>query len=162
MTDSSVRRWHISPWPPLAWLETAVKGVAQLIGIAVLFSAIGDHFRRPTGTRLAEVTLLAVLSLGLLAAIADRIADREIVAMAFVVPNIIAHWGVVIGLLTVPGPDGPVSAFFALMLLGEIVKLVFLRTSGFRVRDVSPRVVGALTIVYGLGYGILLALQLGN
>ena len=160
MTAAPARRWHVATWPPLAWLETAVKGVAQIIGIVILIDALGDPVRRPNGTRLAEVTLLALVSLGLLAAIADRVAEREVIAMAFVVPNNVAHWGVTVALLTVPGPGDLAAAFFALMLLGELVKLAFLRTSGYRVREVPPRVVTALTGAYAAAYAVLLVLHL--
>jgi hypothetical protein len=41
-----------------------------------------------------------VLSLGLLVAIYDRILEREIIAMVFVILNNLGHWGITAALLT--------------------------------------------------------------
>jgi hypothetical protein len=154
------RRWYVGEWPPLAWVETAFKGVAQVLGIVALARAWGDDVSWPDGARLAQLVILAVMSLGLLGAVADRIAMREIVSMVFVVPNIVAHWGMVFALATIPGPGSLFAWFCALMLAGEFAKLAFLRTSGFRVRDISPAVVTGLTAAYAAGYGVLLLLEL--
>ena len=54
------------------------------MGVAALISATGRSAEAPGGARLAEVIVLGVLCLGLLAAIADRYADRETIGMVFI------------------------------------------------------------------------------
>lgn len=154
------RRWHVGEWPPLAWVETAVKGIAQVLGIVALVRAWGDDISSPDGARLAQVVILAAMSLGLLAAIADRLAMREIVSMVFVVPNVVAHSGMLFALATASGPGRLFPWFCVAMIAGECAKLAFLRTSGFRVREISPAVVTGLTTAYAAGYGVLLLLEL--
>lgn len=160
MTGGPARGWYVGSWPPLAWVETAVKGAAQVVGIVVLARALGDEVAWPDGVRLAELILLGVLSLGLVGAIGDRLVEREVVGMAFVISNNVAHWGLVFALATLPGPGALAAIFFALMTAGELVKLAFLATSGYRVRKVPPRVVAGLTATYATAYAVLLGLDL--
>jgi hypothetical protein len=150
----------VAQWPPLAWLETALKLGAIVIGIVALAQALtGGTFALPGGLRLAQLIILALLSLGLVAAILDRIAEREIVAMVFVLLNNLGHWGMVIALAAVPGPGVLLVAFAALMLAGDLVKLAFLKTSDFTVRDTPPVVLFGLTSVYVVGYLVILLLE---
>jgi len=152
------RSWHVARWPILAWLETIIKLAALAIGISAGISALsaGD-FAIPTGLQLVQFIILIILSLGLIAAIFDRIADREIVAMVFVVLNNLGHWGMVLGLAA--GSEG-LLMFAGLMLLGDLVKLWFIRVHDFTVRELSPRVLYALTLFYVGGYATLVLLEL--
>jgi hypothetical protein len=157
--DTPARSWHVRRWGPLGWTETALKAAGVAVGVAALVSAVNAPVDRPSGVRLAQVIILAVLSLGLLAAIADRVADREVIGLVFVLLMNAGHWCMTIALTR----DGDLGAhlvlFCALMLAGDLVKLVFLRSSGFRVRDISPAVVYGLTSAYAVGYVVLAALQ---
>jgi len=103
--SSSEKGWHVAHWPPLAWLETAIKLAAITIGIVALVQALSDGtFGLPGGVRLVQWIVLAILSLGLVVAIFYRFAEREIVAMAFVLLNNLGHWGMVIAMTNEPGP----------------------------------------------------------
>jgi len=97
-----------------------------------------------------------LLSLGLLAAILDRILEREIVAMVFVILNNLGHWGMVVTLATKPGPGALLPLFAGLMLAGDAVKLVFLKVHGFQVGDTPRPVLFGLTSAYVVGYLVLL------
>lgn len=155
------KSWHIASWPPLAWLETVIKLIALALGISALFRAISAAgLALPSGLPLIQLIILALLSLGLLAAIFDRLADREIVAMIFVVLNNLGHWGMALALLTAVA--APVALFAALMLLGDLIKLIFIRRHNFTVREVPPTVLYGLTSTYILGYAALLLLELLN
>lgn len=110
----------------------------------------------PTGLRLLQFIILTILSLGLLAAIFDRIADREIIAMIFVVVNNLGHWGMVLGLAA--GSER-LLIFAGLMLLGDLVKIWFIRAHDFTVRDFSSKVLYGLTFFYLGGYALLLILE---
>lgn len=158
--SSKSRSWHVHPWPPLAWLETVIKLIAIATGTVALIQALaGGQFALPGGLRLAQLVILALLSLGLVAAIFDRLAQREIVAMVFVILNNLGHWGMVIALLGQPGPGALLTAFAGLMLAGDVVKLVFLRVHDFSVRDTPRAVLYGLTSVYVVGYLVILLLQ---
>jgi hypothetical protein len=152
--------WHVSSWPPLAWLETASKLISLILGLVALVQALASGaFALPGGLRLAQLIVLVFLSLGLVAAIFDRLAEREIVATIFVVNNL-GHWGMVVALASEPGPGGLLPAFAGLMLLGVLVKLVSLRLHDFSVRDTPRAVLYGLTSVYVVGYLLILLLEL--
>jgi len=160
-TGTPARGWHVAKWPPLAWLETIVKLAAIVIGIAALAQALSvGTFGLPSGLRLAQLIILALLSLGLVAAIFDRLAEREIVAMVFVLLNNLGHWGMVVALASEPGPGALLIAFAGLMLAGDLVKLVFLRVHDYSVRDTPPAVLYGLTSAYAVGYLVILLLEL--
>jgi hypothetical protein len=156
-SPTSSRSWHIAHWPLLAWLETIIKLAALTIGIIAGINALSvGGFALPTGLQLAQFVILLVLSLGLIAAIFDRIADREIIAMIFVVVNNVGHWGMLLGLAT--GSEY-LLWFAGLMLLGDLVKLWFIRMHDFTVRDYAPRILYILTLVYVGGYMLLVLLE---
>lgn len=159
MTGASRRDWHVGEWGPLGWLETALKGAGIVVGVAALVTALGRSADGAGGIRLAQVILLAVLSAGLLAAVADRLLEREIVGMAFIPFMLAGHVCMTVALARDGDLGGYVVAFGALMLAGDLVKLGFLATSGFRVRDLPPAVPFALTGAYAAGYAALLVMQ---
>lgn len=100
-----------------------------------------------------------MLSLGLLAAIADRLMERESIAMAFVLFNNVGHWCMTIAVARDPDVGGFLIAFSALMLAGDLVKLVWLARSGYRVRDLSPAIPFVLTGFYAVAYVALILLE---
>ncbi|MBN1562832.1 MAG: hypothetical protein JXA10_03275 [Anaerolineae bacterium] len=162
MTDSpssspDPKHWHVARWSPLAWLETTIKIIGLLIAIgALLFMlAEGRTFDFPDGVRRAQWIVLVLLALGLVAAIVDRIIEREIVAMGFVIINNLGHWGMVIALMFAPYPDGELLAFAGLMFFGDLIKLWFLYMSGFTVRNTPRAVLYGLTLVYVIGYLVI-------
>lgn len=110
------------------------------------------------GVRLAGTIVLAVLSLGLVAAIADRWADREIVGLVFILAMNVGHWSMLVALARDPDMGGFLLAFAGLMLSGDLVKLAFLATSDFTVRSVPSGVVYGLTGAYAIGYVVLIVI----
>jgi hypothetical protein len=168
MTPSSPQKsWYIANWSPLGWLETAIKLVALMVAMIAL-SVTSGTFSSPSGARLVQVIVLVILSLGLTAGIADRYQQREIIAMLFIVINNVGHWGMVYALLTKVASDGSLTAknlmpiFAGLMLLGDLVKLVWLRVSGHTQDGYPQSVLYGLVGVYVVGYIIILLLALGG
>lgn len=151
--------WHVGDWGPLGWLETVLKLAGVAVGVAALIATLGDPADGPGGARLAQAIVLGVLCLGLLAAIADRLADREIVGMAFIVAMNAGHLAMLAALLR-DDVEGYLITFAALMLAGDLVKLVFLRTTGFTVRSVPRAAVYGLVGAYVAGYVALIILAL--
>ncbi|MCA9920371.1 MAG: hypothetical protein KC445_20585 [Anaerolineales bacterium] len=156
------KTWHIAKWPALAWLETVSKLVALGIGLetAVTTLLANPTFALPTGAGLAQIILLSLLSLGLVAAIFDRLADREIIAMGFVILNNLGHWGMVLAMASTTNLGNAVWQFAGLMLLGDLVKIWFIKANNFTVRDYPQRTLYVLTGVYLVGYTLILLLEL--
>jgi uncharacterized membrane protein YidH (DUF202 family) len=156
------KQWHVAEWPPLAWLETTIKVIGLLIAIGTLLSALaeGRSYDFPHGARQAQWIILVILSVGILAAIVDRIIEREIVAMGFVIVNNVGHWGMVIATLFTPYPDGELLAFAGLMFIGDLVKLWFLYLTGFTVRNTPRALMYGGTLVFVIGYALIVLLGL--
>ncbi len=167
MTKERPQSWHLAKWPLLAWLETTIKLIAFIVALIALKQTLnhGDY-ATPQGLGLVQVSIQVILSLGLVVAIFDRWIEREVVSMLFVIPNNVTHWGIVLVLFST-GNTKPLNygtlwliAFFSLMLLGDLVKLCFLKRHNFSVRDTPPALLYGLTLVYVLGYGINLVVQI--
>ncbi len=152
-------RWRVGEWGPLGWLETALKAGGIAVGVAALLTAAGRAVDGAGGIRLAQVIVLGVLSLGLVAGIADRLADREVVGMAFIPLMVAGHVCMTIALARDADLGNLLVAFCALMLAGDVVKLAFLATTGFTVRDLPRAAVFGLTGTYAAGYAALLVMQ---
>jgi hypothetical protein len=152
VTEATDRAWHVGDYGPFGWAETAVKAVAFVCAYIAFAHALDRTLHAPTGIRVVELVLIGIAEVGLLAAIGERLIEREAIAMGFVVFNNAAHVGMLYALLAVPGPGGLVSLFCGLMLTGESIKLVWLRTSGFRVREIAPLVVQGLVAAYAAIY----------
>jgi len=146
--------WHVARWGALGWIETGVKSLAFLCAYVALAQTISSGWSAPHGVRIVELVLLGAASLGLLAAIGDRLLEREIVAMVFVCFNNAAHLALLLSLLTVDGPGRLLTAFAVLMVCGELVKIRFLRATGFTVRDASASIVTGLTVAYAVVYSL--------
>ena len=69
------KNWYVGKWPLLAWLETFIKVLAITIGIFALSNTFRSDILLafPTGFKLVQLIIQAVLTLGLVAAIFDRI-----------------------------------------------------------------------------------------
>jgi len=147
---AAARVWHRDSWGPLGALETAVKAVAFACAYAAALAA-GGPAGLPGGARLAILVLLVVAETGLLLAIGDRWIEREVTAAVFVLFNNAAHLAMIVAVLRGVGA-GWILAFALLMLSGELVKLVFLRTTGFTVRDAGTGTLVGLTAGYAAIY----------
>lgn len=151
------RSWHVARWSALAWVETALKSLGIGVGVAALLAALDAPADAAGGARLAAVVILALLSLGLVAAIADRVADREVVGVVFILAMNAGHWCMTVALMR-DAVAGFLLAFAALMLAGDLVKIAFLARSGFTVRTVPRSVVYGLTGTYAVAYAVLIIL----
>lgn len=160
MTNKTAKSWYIGNWSGLALIETLLKLAGLAAAIIALIQAFSGTPVSPTGTQLLQVLTLGILALGLVGAIGDRLIEREIIAMGFVLLNNIGHWGMVFALLRSPLPGALLLIFAGLFLLGDLVKVRWLLTSGFTVRNVPTRVLLALTLFYVAGYAFILLLAL--
>jgi len=146
--------WHVARWGRLGWIETGVKSLAFLCAYLALATSITTGWSAPDSVRIVELVLIGIATLGLLAAIGDRLLEREIVAMVFVCFNNLAHLALLTSLVTTDGPGRLLTAFAVLMMCGELVKLRFLHSTGFTVRNTPVSVVIGLTAAYALVYAL--------
>lgn len=160
MTNKTVKQWYVGNWSGLALVETLLKLAGLAAALVALAQAFSGAAVAPTGTHLLQVLVLCILALGLVGAIGDRLMEREIIAMGFVLLNNVGHWGMVFALLRSPLPGTLLLVFAGLFLLGDLVKVRWLLTSGFTVRNLPTRVLVALTLFYVVGYAFLLLLAL--
>jgi hypothetical protein len=158
---SGGRRWHRESWGPLGTAETLVKSAAFLAAYVAFARSAGSGYAVPHGSVLAEVILLGIAELTLLAAIADRVMEREITAMVFIVCNTTAHLALIWALLTTEGAGSAVIVFAGLMLTGELVKIGFLVATGYTVRSHGTRLLVAGTSAFAGLYAVLAAVALG-
>ena len=150
------RGWYRAGWGPLGLLETVLKGAAFICAYAAALGSDGG-VDLPGGARLGILVLLIVAELGLLLAIGDRWIEREVTAAVFVVFNNVAHLAMILAVLRGVS-SGWILAFALLMLAGELVKIVFLRTTGFTVRDASTALLVRLTAGYAAIYAAVAVL----
>jgi hypothetical protein len=156
VTATTERSWHIGDYHPLAWAETAVKAVAFVIAYVAFAHALDRGLESPSGIRIAELALLGVAWLGLLLAVADRVLERELIAIGFVVLNNAAHLGMLYALFAVPGPGGLLSLFCAFMLGGEVIKLGWLHGTRPTLRQLGIMTAQALVVGYAAIYLVAL------
>jgi len=98
------------------------------------------------------------MSVGLFGAIFERLDQREIGSMVFVLLNNLGHWGLLLALASGLSGSGLVIAFSALMLSGDSTKLAFFATSEFTIRNAAKALVLTVISLFALGYAITLAL----
>ena len=138
MTATTERSWHIGEYHPLAWAETAVKAVAFVVAYVAFVHALDRSLHSPSGVRIVELVLLGVAEVGILLTIVDRVLERELIAVGFVVFNNAAHASMLYALLAIPGPGGLLSIFCAFMLGGELIKWRWLHKERPPMRQLEP------------------------
>jgi len=147
--------WHIHNWTFLGWVETIIKTIAIIIGILAFCLSFGsEEWFFPSGIRLVQLIILGILSLGIFFAIFNRWQNKEIISMFFVIFNNIGHWGMFLSLLR--GTGWFYLQYFALlMMLGDLVKILFLKQTGYTERNILPRLFICATLVFVIGYGVI-------
>lgn len=147
--------WYLAPMSCLEWLETILKCVAIIIALVTFVREFtpGD-LRQPTGAAGTQSRILMWMAIALAIAIIDRLQQRELLSIGFVVMNDLAHWAMYLSFLSGLTAMGAVIAYCALMMAGDIAKIAFFATSGYTVRG-APRPlllvgVGAFVIAYGV------------
>jgi len=156
VTATTEHSWHIGTHHPLAWAETAVKAVAFVIAYIAFVHALDRGLHSPSGIRIVELALLGAAELGILLTIVDRVLERELIAVGFVLFNNAAHASMLYALLAVPGPGGLLSIFCALMLGGELIKWRWLDKTRPNLRQLSLMAAQAFVVAYAAVYLVAL------
>ncbi|MDH3684379.1 MAG: hypothetical protein OEV40_31040 [Acidimicrobiia bacterium] len=146
---SGQRGWHTADWGPWGWAETVIK----LIGIVVAVgAAIDDGAASIPDTHRLSYWLLFAVAVGYIGSIADRLADREVIAMGFLAATLLGHWSIVYAMGRADWPSTPVRVFAGLMVLGDLIKLGYFATTKTQVRGIPWPVPFALTGILVISY----------
>lgn len=138
--ETQAQGWHTSEWGAWGWLETILKLVALAAGVIAFFQSnaanplvIGEN------PHLAALILLGLETLGAVGQLGIRFIQREIVSFAFAILNLLGHLGLLVALLRVPTDTTLFIIFGVFYALGQVVKVQFLRTSGYTEGGASSR-----------------------
>jgi hypothetical protein len=160
-SEGQARQWRVEPWPSLAWLQMGIKLAGIVIGLVALEQALAaGRFGLPADLRLVQLGALVARSMGLLAILWDRCIEREVVSLIFVLLNTLGHAGMIVSLVGRPGPSWLLLAFALLMLAGEAVNLVYLRTHEVSLRNTPRAALFGLVSFYVVCYLVVLLTEL--
>jgi hypothetical protein len=124
--------WHVANWGLWGWIETGLKLIGIGAGFLAFFGSSSAAEMIVGGNpNLAAVILLALLTLGLLAAVFMRVAQKEIISLIFSILNVLGHAGILIALLRTPDQQTLPLIFGVFFVLGELAKQRFLAISGY-------------------------------
>ncbi|KAA8490867.1 hypothetical protein FVE85_1314 [Porphyridium purpureum] len=162
------RGWWMNPWPFWGWVETFTKVAAWLFVLRIRSPGVkASHTSVLTWMQAgpaykAEVAVMFVACFFLLLAILDRLLlYREVISMAFVFPNNLAHWSVLYTMLH--GPEllstRHYRAFLWLMLLGDVSKLIFFKVHDFNIKALAKHALYLLVTLYAIAYAVILTLD---
>ena len=155
------KSWHVAPMARLEKLETGLK-VAAMVVAAVVFLQTRDV--SPAGDMVGNVAIqsriVRIMAIGLAIAVLDRLQQRELVSITFVVFNDLAHWGMYFALSSGVASIVGVVAYCALMIAGDIAKIAFFATTDYTVRGApKPLLLGGVA-AFVVAYGAVLVLAL--
>lgn len=153
--------WHTSAWGSWGWLETILKLVAVAAGgIAFIQSNTANPLVIGDNPHLAALILLGLASLGALGQLGIRFMQREIVSFAFSILNLFGHLGLLVALLRVPNDTMLFIIFGVFYTLGQVVKVQFLRLTGYTEGGASSRGMIIVAWLMAAFYGAFAVLML--
>lgn len=145
--------WHIANWGPWGWAETIVK----LAGIAVaLAAALEEGAAATPATHRVPYWILLAVAVGYVGTVINRLIDRELIAIGFVLLVLLGHWSMAYAMGRPGWPTSSVRTFAALMLVGDLIKIGYFVTTRTRVRTMPWTIPTALTGALVVAYAVTL------
>lgn len=130
--SSQAQGWHTAEWGTWGWLETILKLIGAFAGVvAFVNSDSSAPLRIGDNPHLIALALFALLALGALAQVGIRFVQRETISFGFAILNLLGHAALLVAILRVPPDITMTTIFGAFYVLGQIVKLQFLRATGY-------------------------------
>lgn len=133
MTQDKPQGFYIGSWGTWGWIETALKVIAALFGIAA-FAATSNagEFIIGGNPELLALIVMAGLTTNPLISLTLRIGQKEIISIVFTIFSLLGHAGLLIALARDPlNARGYGIAFGVFYTLGELAKMRFLQVSGY-------------------------------
>ncbi len=154
-TTTTNQSWHMAQWGTWGWLETIAKCVALIAGFIAYFNTIpGASFMLGGNPHLAALIVLALLTLASIAQVAIRFGQRETISMGFAVLNLLGHLALLIAVAQVPHHRLWPVLFGAFYVVGQLVKIQFLRVTGYTEGGAETasmlRSTGVIAVLYAL------------
>jgi len=152
--------WRCQKYGPLGWMETIVK----IIAIGVAIASLSIYNRASTilkKERIAQIVLMAIIGAALIAGIVQRVLDKELFALGFIVVHVIGHWILVLVLILSVDPGSFIFTYAFLMTLGEYIKLLFLfLADNIEVRFLTKPILYGISIAFVVVYLTIIILQI--
>jgi hypothetical protein len=147
--------WHSEAWGTWGIAETVLKLIGVGAGVLAFINSDGNAaLRIGDNPHLLALILLVLLTLGAVFQLVVRFGQKETISFGFAVLNLIGHVALVIALLRVPEQATLAVIFGGMYVLGQVVKLQFLRETGYTEGGATTsamlRVTGAIAIMYVL------------
>ena len=154
-TTTANQGWHTAQWGTWGWLETIAKCIALVAGfIALLSPFAGSSFMLIGNPNLAALIILALLTLASIAQLVIRLGQRETISLGFAVLNLLGHLALLIAVAQVPHHRIWPILFGAFYVVGQLIKVQFLRTSGYTEGGSDTaglvRTAGVMAVLYAL------------
>jgi hypothetical protein len=154
------KNWYVAPMAPLEKLETGLKVVAIAIAAVAFFQTMAMDGGDAVGPAAMQARIMRVMAIALAIAILDRLQQRELVSIAFVTLNDLAHWAMYFALASDLASTVAVVAYCAFMMAGDISKIAFFATTNYTVRRVPKPLLLAGVAAFVVAYGVVLVLAL--
>jgi len=159
--ETQAQGWHTSEWGAWGWLETILKLIALAAGVIAFFQSNAANPLVVSGNpHLAALILLGLESLGAVAQVGIRFVQREIISFVFAILNLLGHLGLFIALLRVPTDTTLFVIFGVFYALGQLVKVQFLRTSGYTEGGATSRGMVMVSLLMAAFYAVFVLLML--
>jgi len=140
-------------------MESLVKLLAIGVGIASLSIYLNQPFNYH-GTRITQMALMGIVGVVYLAAVAQRIRDKELFALGFIVVLNVGHIIMLLILILSIDPGAFIFTYAFLMILGEFIKVCFLfLAENIEVTWLSKNLLFVISGVFIIIYLIILILQ---
>jgi hypothetical protein len=150
---SESQTWHVQNWGTWGWVETILK----LIGVGVaVFGLLGVipsfSFAILLNAKLLAVIVLALMSLMSLFIVTLRFGQREVIGFVYSILSAIGHISaLLLTLQTLVEPRYP-AVFAALYLLAELVKIQFLRSTGYTEAGRDTKAMLQIPVTFAIAY----------
>jgi len=151
--------WRCQRYGPLGWMETLVKVIA--IGVAIASLSIYSHASRVlTAKRITQIVFMGIMGAVYVAGIVQRVLDKELFALGFIIVHVLAHWIMVLILILSDNPGSFIFVYAFLMVLGEFIKLCFLGLAeNIEVKFLTKPILFAISGFFIVCYIIVIILQ---
>jgi len=152
--------WRCQRYGPLGIMETLVKLIAIGVGIASL-SKYSNADRILHSLRIVQIVFMGIVGAVLVAMIVQRVLDKELFALGFIVVNVIGHWIMVLILILSNDPGAFIFTYAFLMVLGEFIKICFLfLAENIEVKFLTKPILFGLSAFFVIAYLIIIVLQI--
>jgi len=141
-------------------MEAAVK----ILAIGVAIGSISVYDNRPMvlhKTRVAQIVLMCITGGALIALMVQRVFDRELFALGFIIVHVFGHWIMAIITILSVDPSAFLFTYVFLMILGEYIKLMFLfLADNIEVRFLNKYILYGISAGFIVIYIVILILQI--